>query len=147
LAGLSVGRAARPVRPIDLRARPVRVKRALTGGHGKSDLPCPRWLPRRPPRRRGSGRRRVAGRGRNGTYRTSGADAMARTGCRALTLWATTGRRARTGRTDGRRCRLCKRFCGRGRKRQVWVCGRGRFGQYSYVGADATAGIVMRART
>jgi hypothetical protein len=33
------GPPARPVRPIDLRARLVRVKRALTGGHGKSDLP------------------------------------------------------------------------------------------------------------
>jgi hypothetical protein len=76
-----VGRAARPgrppacpVRPIDLCARPVRVKRALTGGHGKSDLPCLRWLPRGPPRRRGSGRRCVAGRGCNGAYGTSGAD-------------------------------------------------------------------------
>jgi hypothetical protein len=138
---------ARPVRPIDLRARPVRVKRALTGGHGKSDLPCPRWLPRGPPRRRGSGRRRVAGRGRNGAYGTSGADAMAHMGCRALTLWATTGRRARTGRMNGRGRGLRKRFCRRGRKRQVRVCGRGRFGQYSYVGADATTGIVMRART
>jgi hypothetical protein len=136
------GPSARPVCPIDLHAHPVRVKRALTGGHGKFDLPCPRWLPRGPPRRRGSGRRRVAGRERNGTYGTSGADAMARTRCRALTLWATTGRRVQTGRTDGR-----KRFCGRGRKRQVRVCGRGCFGQYSYVGADATASIVMRART
>jgi hypothetical protein len=141
------GPPACPVRPIDLRARLVRVKRALTGGHGKSDLPCPRWLPRGPPRHRGSGRKCVAGRGRNGAYGTSGADAMARTGCRALTLWATTGRRARTGRTDGRGRGLRKRFCRRGRKRQVRVCGRARFGQYSYVGADATAGIVMRART
>jgi hypothetical protein len=91
---------ARPVRPIDLRSRLVRVKRALTGGLGKSDLPCPCWLPLGPPRRCGSGRRRVAGRGRNGAYGTSGADAMERTGCRALTLWATAGRRARTGRTD-----------------------------------------------
>jgi hypothetical protein len=33
------GPPARPVRPIDLRARPIRVKRALTSGHGKSDLP------------------------------------------------------------------------------------------------------------
>jgi hypothetical protein len=65
---------ARPVRPIDLRARLIRVKRALTGGHGKSDLPCPRWLPHGPPRRHGSGRRRVAGRGRNGAYGMSGAD-------------------------------------------------------------------------
>jgi hypothetical protein len=143
---------ARPVRPIDLRARLVRVKRALTGGHGKSDLPCPRWLPRGPPRwlprgpprrlprgpprRRGNGRRRVAGRGCNGAYGTSGADAMARTRCRALTLWATTGRRARAGRTDGSGRGLRKRFCG-----------RRRFGQYSYVGADTTAGIVMRTRT
>jgi hypothetical protein len=141
------GPPARPVHPIDLRARLVRVKRALTGGHGKSDLPCPRWLPRGPPRRRGSGRRRVARHGRNGAYGTSGADAMARTGCRALTLWATTGRRARTGRTDGRGRGLRKRFCGCGRKWQVRVCGRGRFGQYSYVDADAMAGIVMRART
>jgi hypothetical protein len=147
LTGLSVGWAARPVRPIDLRARLVRVKQALTGGHGKFDLPCPRWLPRGPPCRRRSRRRRVAGRGRNGAYGTSGADAMARTGCRALTLWATTGRRARTGRTDGRGRGMRKRFCGRGRKRQVRVCGHGCFGQYSYVGADATAGIVMRART
>jgi hypothetical protein len=30
------------------------------------------------------------------------ADAMAPTWCRAWTLWATTGRRVRTGRTDGR---------------------------------------------
>jgi hypothetical protein len=79
-----VGRAARPparsVRPIDLRARSVRVKRALTGGHGKSDLPCPRWLPPGPPRRRGSGRRRVAGRGCNGAYGMSGADPVADNG-------------------------------------------------------------------
>jgi hypothetical protein len=68
------GPPARSVRSIDLRARLVRVKRALTGGHGKSDLPCPRWLPRGPPRRRGSGHRRVAGRGRNGAYGMSGAD-------------------------------------------------------------------------
>jgi hypothetical protein len=59
---------ARPVRPIDLRARPVRVKRALTGGHGKSDLPYPRWLPPGPPRHRGSRR------GCNGAYGMSGAD-------------------------------------------------------------------------
>jgi hypothetical protein len=65
---------ARPVRPIDLRARLVRVKRALTGGHGKFDLPCPHWLPPGPPRHRGSGRRCVAGRGRNGAYGMSGAD-------------------------------------------------------------------------
>jgi hypothetical protein len=44
------GPPARPVRPIDLRARLVRVKRALTNHHGKSDLPCPRWLPHGPPR-------------------------------------------------------------------------------------------------
>jgi hypothetical protein len=75
-----VGRAARPVRPIDLRARPVRVKRALTGGHGKSDLPCPRWLPPGLPRRRGSGRGRVAGRGRNGAYGMSGADLVGNNG-------------------------------------------------------------------
>jgi hypothetical protein len=68
------GPPARPVRPIDLRARLVRVKRALTSGHGKSDLPCPRWLPRGPPHRRGSGRRCVAGRGRNGAYGMLGAD-------------------------------------------------------------------------
>jgi hypothetical protein len=136
-----------PICPIDLRARLVRVKQALTGGHGKSDLLCPRWLPHGPPRRRGSRRRCVAGRGRNGAYGTSGADTMARTGCRALTLWATTGRRARTGRTDERGHRLRKQFYGRGRKRQVRVCGRGRFGQYSYVGTDATTCIVMRART
>jgi hypothetical protein len=93
-----VGRAARPVRPIDLRARPVRVKRALTGGHGKSDLPCPRWLPRRPPRRRGSGR------GCNGTYGMSGVDPVgdngkagadgkdgrARTRIAQMILWART---------------------------------------------------------
>jgi hypothetical protein len=97
-----MGRAARPVRPIDLRARPVRVKRALTGGHGKSDLPCPRWLPRGPPRRRGSGRRRVAGRERNGAYGMSGADRVgdngkagadgkdgwARTPIAQMVLWA-----------------------------------------------------------
>jgi hypothetical protein len=70
------GPPAHPIRPIDLRARPVRVKRALTNGHGKSDLPCPRWLPPRPPRRRTSGRRRVAGHGCNGVYRMSGADPM-----------------------------------------------------------------------
>jgi hypothetical protein len=64
--GLSVGRAARP----------IRVKRALTDGHGKSDLPCPRWLPPIPPRRRASGRRRVAGHGCNGAYRMLGADPM-----------------------------------------------------------------------
>jgi hypothetical protein len=69
-----VGWAARPIRPIDLRARPVRVKRALTGGHGKSDLPCPHWLPPGPLHRRGSGRGCVAGRGRNGAYGMSGAD-------------------------------------------------------------------------
>jgi hypothetical protein len=40
----------RLVRPIDLHARLVRVKRALTNHHGKSDLPCPRWLPHGPPR-------------------------------------------------------------------------------------------------
>jgi hypothetical protein len=66
--------AARPVRPIDHRACPVRVKRELTGGHGKSDLPYPRWLPPGPPRRRESERGRVAGRGRNGAYKMSGAD-------------------------------------------------------------------------
>jgi hypothetical protein len=127
---------ARPVRPIDLRARLVRVKRALTGGHGKFDLPCPRWLPLGPPRRRRSGHRRVAGRGRNGVYGTSGADAMARTGCRALTLWATAGRRARTGRTDGR-----GRGCANG---SVGADGSGRYG---YVGADVSGSIVMWART
>jgi hypothetical protein len=127
---------ARPVRPIDLRARLVRVKRALTCGHGKSDLPCLRWLPLGPPRRRGSGRRRVAGRGRNGTYGMSGADPVGDSG------------KAGADGKDGRaQTRMRKRFCGRGRKRQVRVCGRGRFGQYSYVGADATAGIGMRART
>jgi hypothetical protein len=63
-----VGRAARPVRPIDLRARLVRVKRALTDHHGNSDLPCPRWLPHGPPRHWASER------GRNGVYLMSGAD-------------------------------------------------------------------------
>jgi hypothetical protein len=57
-----------PARPIDLRARPVRVKRALTDRHGKSDLPCPRWLPPGPPRCRASGRKH------NGAYEMSSAD-------------------------------------------------------------------------
>jgi hypothetical protein len=42
IAGLSVGRAARlgcpparPIHPIDLRARPIRVKWTLTDAHGK----------------------------------------------------------------------------------------------------------------
>jgi hypothetical protein len=80
----------------------------------------------------------------------AGADAMARTGCRARTLWATTGRRARTGRTDGRIRRWHKRVFGCGRKWQVRVCRRGRFGQvlvcghgryggYSQAGADVIA--------
>jgi hypothetical protein len=68
------GPPARLIRPIDLRARPVRVKWALIDSHGKSDLPCPRWLPPGSPRRRASGRRHVAGRGCNGTYAMSGAD-------------------------------------------------------------------------
>jgi hypothetical protein len=79
-----------------------------------------------------------------------GADAMARTGCRARTLWATTGRPARAGRTDGRGRHWRKRVCRRGRQWQVRVCRRGPSdvsGGYWYVGADATAGIVMRART
>jgi hypothetical protein len=65
-------------------------------------------------------------------------------------LWATTGRRARTGRTDGHGRRRCKWVFGRGRKWQVQVCGRGRFGQvlicgrgryggYSQAGADVIA--------
>jgi hypothetical protein len=139
---------ARPVRPIDLRARLVRVKRALTGGHGKSDLPCPRWLPRGPPRRRGSGR------GRNGAYGMSGTDAVACTGRRALTLWATTGRWARTGRTDekdGRaRTRIAQTILWAQTEavgtdmwartfRAVYLCGRGRYGGYSYAGADVIA--------
>jgi hypothetical protein len=61
---------ARPIRPIDLRARPVRIKRALTDCHGKSDLPCPRWLPPGPPRRQASGR------GRNGAYGMSSANSV-----------------------------------------------------------------------
>jgi hypothetical protein len=65
--------AARPVCPMDLRARSIRVKQALTV-HGKSNLPCPRWLPPGPPHHHASGRRREAGRGRNGTYGMSGAD-------------------------------------------------------------------------
>jgi hypothetical protein len=103
-----VGRAARPparsVRPIDLRARSVRVKRALTGSHGKSDLFCPSWLPPGPPRRRGSGRGRVAGRGRNGAYGmlgvdpvgdngkagADGKDGRARTPMAQTVLWAQT---------------------------------------------------------
>jgi hypothetical protein len=60
-----VGRAARP---IDLRARLVRVKRALTDRHDKSDLPCLRWLPPGPPHHWASRR------GRNGAYLMSGAD-------------------------------------------------------------------------
>jgi hypothetical protein len=62
------GLLARPICPIDLRARLVRVKRALTDRHGKSDLPCPRWLPPGPPRHWASGR------GRNGAYLMSSAD-------------------------------------------------------------------------
>jgi hypothetical protein len=62
------GPPARSVRLIDLRARLVRVKWALTDRHGKSDLPCPRWLPPRPPRHWASGR------GRNGAYLMSGAN-------------------------------------------------------------------------
>jgi hypothetical protein len=75
---------------------------------------------------------------------------MARIGCRARTLWATTGRRAWTGRTDGRGCRWRKRVCGRGQQWQVRICGRGRFGQvlvcgcgrynrYSPAGTDVIA--------
>jgi hypothetical protein len=87
----------------------------------------------------------------------AGADAMARTGCRARTLWATNGRRARTGRTDGRRRRWRKRVFGRGRKWQVRVCKRGRFGQvlvcghgryewYSQAGADVIAKNTMNQK-
>ena len=65
-----------PVCPVDLIGCPIRVKRTLTDPHGKSDLPCPRWLPPGPPRRRAGGRRRVARRGRNGMYRMSGVDPM-----------------------------------------------------------------------
>jgi hypothetical protein len=46
-------------------------------------------------------------------------------------MWATTGRWARLGRTDGRGRRWRKRVCGAdvGWQWQVRVCGRGRFGQ------------------
>jgi hypothetical protein len=74
------GPPARPVCPIDLRARPVRVKRALTGGHGKSNLPCPRWLPPGPPRGCGSGRVRDVGRGPCGQQREGGRGREGRTG-------------------------------------------------------------------
>jgi hypothetical protein len=66
----------------------------------------------------------------------AGTDAMAHTGCRALTLWATTGRRrgweGRTGADAD------------GANGSVGTDGSGRYG---YVGADATAGIGKRART
>jgi hypothetical protein len=79
---------------------------------------------------------RDVGRGRNSAYGMLGADPVGDSG------------KAGADGKDGRaRTRMRKRFCGRGRKRQVRVCGRGRFGQYSYVGADATAGIGMRVRT
>jgi hypothetical protein len=65
-----------PIHSIDLRDRLVRVKRALTDRHGKSDLPCPCWLPPGMPCRCTSERRRVAQRGRNGAYKISGADPM-----------------------------------------------------------------------
>jgi hypothetical protein len=77
LSGLSVARATRPPARyalIDLRARPVRVKRALTDRHGKSDLPYPRLLPPRPPRCRASGS------GYNGMYGMSGTDPMSDNG-------------------------------------------------------------------
>jgi hypothetical protein len=115
------GPPTRLIRSIDLCAHPVRVKRALTDGHGKSDLPCPRWLPPGPPCRRASGRRRVAGRGRNGAYRMSGTDPvgnngkasadgkdgrvrtpMAQTGIWARTEVAGTGMWARTFRAGTR---------------------------------------------
>jgi hypothetical protein len=102
--GLSVGRAAHPIRPIDLCARPIRVKWALTDRHGKSDLPCPRWLPPRPPHRRASRRRRVVGHGRNGAYGMSSADPVGDNGKagadgidgRAWTPMAQTGMWTRT---------------------------------------------------
>jgi hypothetical protein len=66
------GPPTRPIRPIDLRARPVRVKRALTDHHGKSDLPCPCWLPPGLPRRRASGRVQDVGRGPCGRQQEGG---------------------------------------------------------------------------
>jgi hypothetical protein len=99
------GPPARSIRPIDLRACLVRVKRALTGGHGKSDLPCPRWLPPGPPRRRTSGRRRVAERGRNSAYGMLDTDPM-----------GDNGKRAQTGRTNGRGCQWRKWVFGCGRQ-------------------------------
>jgi hypothetical protein len=95
---------ARPISLIDLCARSIRIKQALTDGHGKFDLPCPRWLPPGPPRRRARGRRRVAGRGCNGAYGMSGADPVGDNGKvsadgkdgRARTPMAQTGMWVRT---------------------------------------------------
>ena len=83
---------------------PIRVKQTLTDPHGKSDLPCPCWLPPRPPHRRAGGRRRVAGRGRKGTDGMSGTDPVGDNGTvgadgkdgRARTEVADTGMWART---------------------------------------------------
>jgi hypothetical protein len=72
-----MGRAARP---IDLRTRPVRIKRALTNRHGKSDLPCPRWLPPGPPHRQASGREWDVGRGPCGRQQEGGRGREGRTG-------------------------------------------------------------------
>jgi hypothetical protein len=82
---------------------------------------------------------------------------MAHTGYRAWTLWATTGRRAQTGRTDGcgrqwrkrvfgRGQKWQVRVCGRGRFGQVLVCGRGRYGGYSQVGTDVIAKNTMNQK-
>jgi hypothetical protein len=131
-----VGRAARPIHPIDLCARPVRVKRALTDGHGKSDLPCPRWLPLGPPRRRASGRRRVARRRRNGAYGMSGRP------CRRQQE----GERGREGRT-GADADGANKYLGADGSGRYGYVGADVSGRYWYVGADATVGIVRQVRT
>jgi hypothetical protein len=126
------GPPARLIRPIDLHTRPVRVKLALTDGHGKSDLPCPHWLPLGPPRRRASGRICVAGRGRNGMYGMSGADPVGDNGKASA---------------DGKDADGANGYLGADGSGRYEYVGADVSGRYWYVGTDATVGIVRRART
>ena len=70
----NLGPPVRPVRPVDLMGRPIRIKWTLTDPHGKSDLPCPCWLPPGPPHRRAGRRRHIVGHGRKGADGMSGVD-------------------------------------------------------------------------